>query len=106
LDQFCATQTQNVLIIDGSDFINTKGQYNVTYTIKVRMEWVNRVNDTDYLEYAELQGQVKWLNYSIPSFTLEGPSDGHVKVTADFNRFSITLRNYEIPDLSVLNVDW
>lgn len=49
---------------------------------------------------------MKWINYTVPSFTLEGPPGGTVKVSAESARFQILLRNFELPDLSVLNVEW
>ena len=64
------------------------------------------MNGTGYLEFAELESPVKWLNYSVSTFTLEGPPGGVVKVSSDFIRFQVLLKNYEIPDLSILNVEW
>ena len=42
-------------MIESKDFINAKGAYNLTYTIKLRIEWTNVVNDTGYPEFSELQ---------------------------------------------------
>lgn len=106
LDIFCNSKTENTLIIESKDFINAKATYNLTYTIKLRIEWNNVINDTVYPELSELQTQVKWLNFSVPSFTLEGPSGNQIKTSAESNRFQILLKNYELPDLSVLNVEW
>jgi hypothetical protein len=61
------------------------------------------VNGKSILETSELSIDVKWSDLMLPSFTLEGPVGG-VKVTADNNRFSLILNNYQIPDLSILDI--
>jgi hypothetical protein len=55
LDLFCSSKTENTLVIESKDFINAKATYNLTYTIKLRIEWTNVVNDTGYPEFSELQ---------------------------------------------------
>ena len=55
LDLFCNQKTDNILVIESKDFIEAKAAYNLTYTIKLRIEWTNVVNDTGYPEYSELQ---------------------------------------------------
>lgn len=85
LDLFCSSKSDNTLVIESKDFINANATYNLTYTIKLRIEWTNVVNDTNYPEFSELQTQVKWLNFSVPTFTLEGPTI--VKVSAESSRF-------------------
>ena len=55
LDLFCSSKSGNTLVIESNDFISAKATYNLTYTIKLRIEWNNVVNDTNYPEYSELQ---------------------------------------------------
>jgi hypothetical protein len=68
------------------------------------MEWTNRVNNTDVLEVSELSTQALWLNYSVPSFEIERPTN--ILMTADSNRFSANLVNNQIPDLSIHDLEW
>jgi hypothetical protein len=68
------------------------------------MEWTNRVNNLDVLEFSELSAQALWLNYSVPSFEIERPAQ--ILMTADSNRFSANLVNNQIPDLSIYDVEW
>jgi hypothetical protein len=88
LNDFCSAVKDNTLIIENKDF---KGTYNLTYTIKLRIEWNNRVNDVDNIEFYDFSSQVRWLNFSVPDFTLEGPSQ--VKMSSELTRFQILLKN-------------
>jgi hypothetical protein len=54
LDLFCGLKTENTLVIESKDFIYAKATYNLTYTIKLRIEWFTEVNDTEYPEFSEL----------------------------------------------------
>lgn len=76
----------------------------MTYTIILNIEWLNDVNGQSVLETAQLSVEAIWYDVTVPSFYIEIPSGG-VKVTSD-NRFGIILNNYEIPDLSLLDVVW
>ncbi len=84
--------------------MESKLLFNTTYTFKLRLEWTNRVNNTDVLEVSELSAQALWLNYSVPSFEIERPTN--ILMTADFNRFSANLVNNQVPDLSIHDVEW
>ncbi len=54
LDIFCSSKNENIIIIESKDFIDAKATYNFTYTIKLRIEWINVVNETNILEFSEL----------------------------------------------------
>jgi hypothetical protein len=43
------------LSIDYKSFASAKLSFNKNYTIKLRMEWYNKVNDLDQLEVSEIE---------------------------------------------------
>lgn len=74
LDIICNAEQTSILRIEYKNFKEAKLEFNKTITIKLRYEWLNRVNDTDILEVSQLEASAVWFNYSVPSFELEGPS--------------------------------
>jgi len=62
--------------------------YNVSYNFTVRFSWFNVINETNKIpETSELSASVIWLNYTIPTFTLDLPAGKIVKTSAETNRF-------------------
>ena len=84
--------------------MDAKLRFNTSYSFKLRLEWTNRVNNTDIFDVTEIEAQTLWLNFTVPFFEIEKPDQ--ILLTADSNRFSIILANYLIPDLSIYEVTW